>query len=160
MDPLHLRTYIVRPALVEIGLHSDAAEDLVMGTAAQESHLKWVKQHGDGPALGLFQMEPNTYHDIWSNYLLFNGALAQTIRNAVESNTIDVPHSTRLMWDFRFAAIMCRIHYRRRPEALPAHGDVEAYAAYWKEHYNTHLGAGTEEEFVTNWKRYILEERT
>jgi hypothetical protein len=25
-------------------------------------------------------------------------------------------------------------------------------ASYWKEHYNTYLGAGTVEEYIENWQ--------
>lgn len=60
MNGKQFRIEIVRPALVTIDLYSDAAENLVMGTAAQESHLDYVKQSGNGPALSLFQMEPAT----------------------------------------------------------------------------------------------------
>jgi hypothetical protein len=41
---------------------------------------------------------------------------------------------------------MCRLHYRRVAEPLPAAKDTEAMAAYWKAHYNTPLGKGTVEK--------------
>ena len=116
MDAKQLRELIVRPALVEVGLHSDAAENLVMGTAAQESNLKYVHQLGDGPAVGLFQMEPATHDDIWDNYLQYRDPLADKIFEAIEYNDMvqKIPPSPeRMTWDFRYAAIMCRVHYRR-----------------------------------------------
>lgn len=48
-----------------MGLHSMAAEQLLLGTAIQESHLKYRRQIG-GPALGYFQVGTNTQDDIWS----------------------------------------------------------------------------------------------
>ncbi len=123
-----------------------------MGTAAQESHLEYVKQLGDGPALGLFQMEPATHQDIWANFLEYRPAIVASIRNAIGYNG-GVPSAQRMIWDLRYAAIMCRIHYLRVPEALPASDDIWAQAAYWKQHYNTELGAGTIEEFVDNYRR-------
>ena len=155
MDATQFRELIVRPSLEEVGLHSDAAEDLVMGTAAQESHLQYVKQLGGGPALSLFQIEPATYNDYWDNYLQHREDLSDKIFEAIQYDD-EVqkvpPDPERMVWDLKFASIMCRIHYRRISEALPQSGDVAGYAAYWKKYYNTVHGAGTEEEFVQNYE--------
>ena len=50
---------------------------------------------------------------------------------------------------------MCRVHYYRVSEALPEENDIEGMARYWKKYYNTPLGAGTEEEFIHNYKEYM-----
>ena len=50
---------------------------------------------------------------------------------------------------------MARAHYLRVPEPLPDAGDVEALAAYWKQHYNTPAGAGSEAEFIDNYQRVV-----
>ena len=41
---------------------------------------------------------------------------------------------------------ICRIHYWRKPGAIPA--EIEGQAAYWKRHYNTPLGRGTVEKYL------------
>jgi hypothetical protein len=147
MDADQLRKAIVRPALGLIGVTS--GENLVMGTAAQESQLKYVKQLGSGPALGIYQMEPATYKDIWDNYLSYREELATKILDSIDATMI--PTAERLIWDFRFATIMCRVHYRRVAEPLPDENDIPGMAQYWKTHYNTELGAGTVEEFIHNY---------
>ncbi len=146
-----LRVQVVRPALIAVDLHSVAAENLVMGTAAQESHLKYIRQLGGGPALSFFQMEPATYEDLWANYLEYKPELAAKIRNAISTHC--KPPANRLLWDLRLGAIMCRVHYRRKPDPLPSADDVPGMAAYWKKHYNTYLGAGTEFEFIKNYSK-------
>ena len=151
INATQLRELIVRPALKLIGLHSLAAENLVMGTAAQESHLEYLKQLGGGPALGLFQVEPFTYDDYWENFVDDREDLRDSILAAIR--TTGEPQPDRVIWDLRYAAIMCRIHYRRIPKPLPEAGDVWAMAAYWKRYYNTVHGAGTEQEFVDNYRR-------
>ncbi len=50
---------------------------------------------------------------------------------------------------------MARVHYLRVPEPLPAPGDIEGLARYWKAHFNTPAGAGTPAGFVANWRRYV-----
>ena len=59
-----------RYARLQTVLVSQEAENLLMGTAAQESALgEYIRQLGNGPALGIFQMEPETFDDIVRNYL-------------------------------------------------------------------------------------------
>ena len=154
MNANQLREYIVRPALELIDAWSKTAENLVMGTAAQESNLKYVHQLGAGPAVGLFQMEPATHDDIWTNYLQYRQELAASIRKAISYNG-GQPSAERMMWDFRYAAIMCRIHYRRVPKSLPDENDVHGLATYWKIHYNSENGAGTTDEFIQNYGKWL-----
>lgn len=152
IDPIQLRELIVRPALVALNMHSEAAENLVMGTAAQESLLgKFLKQVGGGPALSIFQIEPATYQDYWDGYLADHPDVANLVRKAVCTNE-GTPPAGRMVWDLRYAAMMCRIHYRRIRSPLPDAQDVWALAAYWKKYYNTVHGAGTEQEFVDHYE--------
>lgn len=62
IDPRQLRDLIVRPVPEQLDLYSPAAEQLVMGTAAQESRLVYIRQHlGEdkhGRGRGLWQIEP------------------------------------------------------------------------------------------------------
>jgi hypothetical protein len=50
----------------------------------------------------------------------------------------------------------CRLTYKLRPEPIP--DSVVGRAAYWKKHYNTIAGKGTEFEYIQNakdlWKNY------
>ena len=47
-----------------------------------------------------------------------------------------------------YGAAVCRQCYYRKPDALPAAGDIEGHANFWKKHYNTLLGAGTVTKYV------------
>ena len=40
------------------------------------------------------------------------------------------------------------IVYCCQPEAQPVAGDIEGQAAFWKQHYNTPLGAGTVSKYM------------
>ncbi len=53
LDATQLRQMVIKPALEKLGLWSTAAEELVLGTTIVESALAYIRQHGDGPALGL-----------------------------------------------------------------------------------------------------------
>ena len=68
-DAKQLWTLVIQPALLEIELWSEAAEKLVLGTAIVESRLSFIKQLGSGPALGVWQIEPDTSRDVYDNSL-------------------------------------------------------------------------------------------
>lgn len=144
-----LREYIIRPTLKSMGLYSEAAEELLMLTAATESLCgRYLHQVG-GPALGIYQMEPATCHDIYDNYLKYRPELAKKVA-LFGGSYRDLPGN------LYYATAMARVHYLRRPEELPSAMDERGLAQFWKDHYNTHLGAGTVEKAIENYRAYAL----
>lgn len=152
LDFAQLRHYVVQPTLRELDLWSPAAEALLLGTAAQESRGRWLVQLGGGPARGIFQMEPATHSDIYENFLRYRPALAGAVRRLLAPSPAD---ERQLVTNLAYAAAMCRIHYLRQRPALPEAGDIAGLARYWKRHYNTVEGAGTEAEFLENWRQLV-----
>jgi hypothetical protein len=143
---------VVQPALRAIELYSPTADQLVLGTAIQESELATTTQHGGGPALGYFQMEPLTHNDIWTNFLRYRQSLADKIKALL--GTGQQPAPGLLLTNNLYAAAMCRTLYYRVSEPLPAVNDIPAMARYWKDHYNTSRGAGTIDEYVLHWNQF------
>lgn len=142
LDKRQFLDHVIRPILDWLSTeipHTTAAEQLLMGTALQESGLTYLCQIGGGPALGLFQMEPATHDDIWDNFLEYRPGLL---------NLMGQSDSSVLVHDLHYAACMARIHYWRRPEPLPAENDFPAQAAYWKDHYNTAEGHGSVSQYL------------
>ena len=150
MDKFTIRQLITE-TLTEIHLYSDAALNLLLGTGAHES-LNWQyrRQMGNGPALGLFQMEPFTHDDCWNNYLNYYPKLAQSI---LMVSGMLVPDSSALETNDVYAICMARVKYLRDPQPIPT--DLHGQAAYWKRVYNTHLGKGTVEEYITHYNKYV-----
>jgi len=144
INPKDLLEHVIRPACNILDMQSDAADMLLLGTCAAESACgRYLKQIGGGPALGIFQMEPDTYKDIWRNYISFRPEIKQKLSLywPVE------PAPEKMKTELIFAAVMCRIHYRRVPHPLPDSLDLRGLARYWKKHYNSDLGAGEIEHF-------------
>jgi hypothetical protein len=142
---------VITPTLELIDLWSPAAEELLLGTAIMESHLTYRRQFGNGPARGLFQMEPATHDDIWNNFLKFKPTFAKAVSALLSKASAN--KLTELEINDRYACAMARMHYRRKSEPLPAAGDVQAMATYWKRHYNTVLGAGDPQDYVAKWNK-------
>ena len=70
IQPEHLVKYVIEPVLKTLDLYSEDAVNLVLGTACVESECgRWLHQLGTGPALGIYQMEPDT-HDIFITIIL------------------------------------------------------------------------------------------
>ena len=156
MKAKHLREFVIRPVLESMDSqirYSRVAEDLLVATACAESWCghairQELESGGWGPAEGIFQMEPATERDIWDSWLTYREGIAQLC-----------PPADAGLYAPNYSAFMCRIHYARKKEPLPALDlDVDAYllslAHYWKKHYNTHLGAGDVIEFVEKCLKY------
>ena len=156
-DVVTFRSNVVRPVLQRLALWSQIAENLLVGTALQESLLTYTVQQGGGPALGYFQMEPATHDDTWNNFLKYRATLAQRVRTFIytgDPNT-PVPDAKMMIDNPYYACAMARVRYYRAPQPLPTDpNDINGIANYWKTVYNTVLGAGKPEEFVAKYMKW------
>ena len=131
--------------------YSIHAENLILGTAAQESaYGKYTVQIGGGPALGKFQMEEATHNDIWKNFLKYKPRLAKLV---LSISGLTEPDFNALEKNDIYACAMCRVHYFRKKEPIPT--TINGYAWYWKQFYNTSEGKGTISEFINNYIKYV-----
>jgi hypothetical protein len=144
---------IIQPTLKDLGLYSLAAEQLLVGTCAQESLMGTYVAQVKGPALGIFQMEPATHEDLWNNYI---GSLPPLLKSSITQTSYRTSSAT-LVHDLAYACAMARIHYLRVKAPLPPANDIPALASYWKKYYNTPLGKGKESEFIANWNKYCAD---
>lgn len=161
MRPDTLRNDIVKPTLrlldeVEKGYYSDEAVELLVGTAAHESHLgKWFKQV-NGPALGIFQMEPATHNSLWQHYLRFRPDVARVIRELASHRAYKaaggIP-SSELVHNLMYATAMARVRYRPAKGHIP--DTLVGQAHYWKQWYNTPLGRGTVEKYLEDYRQFV-----
>jgi len=156
--PSQLLTHVVRPVLSSIGLPGTASEMLVMGTAAQESQFSAIMQTGGGPAVSMWQMEPNTVKDTW-------GRMPVKYRSIVANDFMFRAFSLfeQLPGNLYLGAAMCRLIYYMKPFRLveisnsPVHNWSGYIAEIWKQYYNTPKGAGTVDQFITNWNKFDLD---
>ena len=73
-----LLEWVIRPTLHALDMAGERAETLMLATALVESGGRHTRQIGGGPALGLWQMEPETHDDIYTHYLLLHRQDLQT----------------------------------------------------------------------------------
>ena len=154
IKPKQLRG-LITDVLMYLDLYSEDAVELLMLTAAQESHCGTYIKQVRGPALGIFQCEPATAQDIYDNYLTFKPDLESLIDSV---SLLDQTASEQfdLKANLVYQIAMARIHYLRISEKLPSKDNIKAMAQYWKKYYNTYKGKGTVEEAIFNYKKYAI----
>lgn len=150
LDVSQLRELVVKPALEPLGLWSEVAENLIVGTAIQESALYFLKQE-KGPALGIYQIEPQTYD--WLRGVISTHRLLRSILSVCSLSHLPSNPSV-LVWHLLYATIVCRFRYLVVKEPLPETHNIQKLAKYYKKYYNTESGDATVESFVRNYNTY------
>ena len=160
---LQFRKLIIQPVLNELTLYSQEAEDLLVGTCAQESRGgTYLFQEGTNPdlyaslqknilAVGPYQMEPLTHDDIWKHLNLSNHYLVDTIINFC--NVPNNPTADIMLYNLYYATAMARLDYHRTSEPIPK--TLELQAEYYKKYYNTSGGKATIDEYITNYNNFV-----
>ena len=139
---------IVEYALYKIDCYSDDALALVVRTGKAESGYRALKGYGKGnPAIGFWQIEPDTLLDMMKNYINYRPKYRESLEElGMEFAGDDI--FTSVMSSMAIQAALCRLHYRRDKYPLPSWDDLENQAKYWKRVYNTKLGRGTVQHFI------------
>lgn len=148
---------VIKPALLGVGLYSEAAMQLLAGTAAIESQFgTYLRQYG-GPALGIWQMEPDTHKDIYKNFLNYRPKFKAMITSLcnIPDYGDQTPPDALLLQNLFYACIMARVKYMRVKDDLPAFGDIAAQANYWKTYYNTQSGKGDTVAYQIAFERFV-----
>lgn len=139
LNSKQLSDLIIIPTLKTMLAYSDSAVELLLFTCAVESDGgTYLKQNG-GPALGIYQMEPNDHSDIWMNFIYTSASLLNRLVH--NFNIGKLPEPDRMIYDLQYATIMSRMHYLRVSSSLPLANDVEGLWNYYKLYYNTPRGA-------------------
>ena len=153
LDCSQYRSLIIEPVLSKLRLYSKNAEELLVFTCAAESLGGTLLHQVKGHALGIYQMEPNTYTDIWVNYIHGRNQLATLM--ALHFGCNKIPPIERLIYDLHFATAMSRIHYVRVPGNIPDPKDVDGIWDYYKKHYNTEKGKAKKEDSIKKYQDFI-----
>ncbi len=153
LDCSQFRTLIVEPVLSKLRVYSKNAEELLVFTCAAESLGGTFLQHIKGQTLGIYQMEPNKYTDIWANYIRARSQLATLM--AIHFGCNKIPEVERLVYDLHFATAMARIHYLRITTSIPDPKDIDGMWDYYKKYYNTEKGKAKKEETLKKYQDFI-----
>ena len=155
MDAQQLHDLIIKPTLEYMNgnYYSKDAAFLLLCTAAIESNCGHYIKQVNGPALGIWQMEPNTLHDIYDNCDAIVTNHTEMYKKLDSIDLFDATSSEELEQSLvispMYACAMARLKYSMDSEALPDHKDTLAVYEYYKKIFNTELGASTWDKFVS-----------
>lgn len=162
IDAKHLRELVIRPTLRALDPeipYSDVAVELLVLTAATESHMgRWLRQNDGegnptGVALGIYQMEPRTHRDhcnwLTQQEVLFHKTADLMLQGP---NEVDLD----LIYSLTYATAMARVHYWRHPSALPVVANPMLLATYYKKVWNTSAGKATVEKAAVDYLQYTV----
>ncbi|OUS10224.1 hypothetical protein A9Q89_11505 [Gammaproteobacteria bacterium 53_120_T64] len=148
------RQLIVQASLKAIDEWAPAHENLLLGTAAQESSMGLSLKRGR--LLGLYHISPKTHRSVWDKYLIDHPDLASQVRGlAGQHSFIQDPHG-ELITNLKYATAIAWLIYRRNDEALPEPDDIQGLARYWHRHFRAKASA-TVDDFASSYHHYILE---
>ena len=143
----------IRATLQLANLWSVEAEELLLGTCAQESHLgTYRRQIGGGPGTGIYQIEPTTETSLWRDHIDFRPSLATAITNICG---VRQPDRVQLEYNLAYQHVMARMRYRawvKAPIPLTLNGQAE----YWDKYYNCNPDVGTPQEYISNYRRFVI----
>ena len=159
MNLKQFNLFVLQPTLSDLGMDGIAATRLMLGTLAHESKgesLDQITGPNDttlGPAYGFFQIEPATHDDLYKNFLIYRSDLmAKILDYRARNPTPYVQLATNLV----YTTAIARLIYYRQPNALPDADDIQGLAKYWKDHYNTASGKGTEAAWLYDYYNKAL----
>jgi hypothetical protein len=150
------KQYVLLPVLNALEMDSPEAIELMVGTGLQESRFKHLRQLSGGPGIGFYQMEMATAEDIVYRYTQNKKHDFRTkVSRAVPlGEPLWLLTPDELEWELTvnlaLQVLLARLKYYMVPEPIPPARDFKGHAAYWKQHYNTPLGAGTVDQYMEN----------
>ena len=163
-----LREAIIRPTLELLGEWSQSAENLLMGTAAQESALGFRLNGNKGDELGLYRISAKTHTQIWDAFLIKDPDLASRLRGfASQQQFLKSPHN-ELIVNLAYATGVAWMVYKRHGLILVNNLSIRELAQYWLSYYctrdnqndqATHNNIAEIDTFVQNYHTLVLCEK-
>lgn len=144
-----LRTLVIADTLHYLGEWSKCAENLLLGTAIQESGLGFSLK--SGRELGIYHISPSRHRSVWDNYLVQFPEKSSRIRGlAGQHSFVENPHK-ELLTNLRYATAIAWSIYQQAGCELPAANDIEALAVIWQRHFHG-KPRGRTQDFVRNYR--------
>lgn len=149
-----LRHLVIRDTLHYLNDWSLAAENLLLGTAAQESGLGggWNK----GRRVGLYHITPAMHRAVWDKYLINNPQLASDVRGiAGQHSFLRAPHG-ELVTNLKYATAIAWMIYRRSNQKLSEANNLVELGKFWHRYFHP-KSEGTVADFVKNYQLLVQE---
>lgn len=158
----NLATEIIRPTLsIMLGysrhINSTSAENMLLLICMVESEYKEetrLRQLRNGPALGIWQMEPATHDSQWNHFISKRPVLVQIMKGFARRQyaLAVMPCAEEMVGNLYYACAMARLKIWRAPPPLPDEDDFDGMFDYWNKYYNAN--ANNDEAERKRWRKF------
>ncbi|GAB3384258.1 hypothetical protein [Azotobacter armeniacus] len=145
-----LSKHVIRPTLLYLGRPSEAAEALLLGTAATESALGSALHQPHGH--GLYGIRATSHLQLWDRYLAQSPDLASHVRGLASQHAFLIAPHLELTVNLRYATAIAWLLVESQILSLPSADDLLGLARIWCHVF--HPG-GRPEQFLEAWQRCI-----
>jgi hypothetical protein len=146
------RENILAPALDALQIRSKELAELLVFTCAVESAGGTYVKQIQGPALGIYQIEPNSFTDVWQNYAIRKPDVLNLL--ALNLGVHRVPEPREVITNLLLATAMCALFYQHR-KVFPKQMDEDYLWDLYKKYYNTEKGAAQKEPSILAYRKFI-----
>lgn len=153
LSPDILRDYVIRETLEYLGDLSSSAINLLLGTAAQESHLG--KNMKSGRLFGLYQISPTSHRAVWDKYLIHEPEMASQVRGLAGQHSFLKDPNNELIGNMKYATAIAWAMYKRHTSDLPDADDVKGLAECWYKYYPHHGIDYSSRNFVVSYYQLV-----
>lgn len=151
-----LRNYVVADTLRYLGDWSQSAENLLVGTAIQESGLGFSMKSGG--RLGIYHISPAHHRAVWDQFLVHYPEQASRVRGLAGQHSFTRNPHRELLTNLRYATAVAWCIYQKSGCHLPASRDIHALGRIWHRHFHRNP-SGTAADFVRNYRELAETER-
>lgn len=130
-----LREFVIRPTLLLLNDWSHNTENLLVGTAAQESNLGCTLQSCNHSGTGLYRISAHTHLEVWDKYLVTDPESASRVRGlASQQQFLKSPHA-ELISNLSYATAIAWMVYKRHQLLIPDNLNTYELGKYWLDYY-------------------------
>lgn len=144
--------HVIRPTLLELNRHSVAAENLLLGVAACQSHLCFCLDNPNGH--GIYCISEASHLTLWDHFLAREPELASQVRGLASQHAfLTAPH-LELTVNLRYATAIAwmLIEAHLHPLPLPEQQSVQEMAQLWRKVFRPE---GRIRDFVSAWHKHV-----
>ena len=146
------REEIVLPALHGLQLYTKELAELLVFTCAVESAGGTYVKQLHGPAVGIFQIEPASFTDLWVNYIVRKPNILNLL--TLNFGVHKMPQPSELITDLKLAAAICGLFYMHRTK-IPTSMVAEDLWELYKKYYNTESGKAEKDASLKAYAKFI-----
>jgi hypothetical protein len=150
-DINQFREDILTPTLGALQFHDAELKELLVFTCAVESEGGTYVRQIKGPALGIYQLEPNTFTDLWYNYILRKPDIVNLI--SLNLGVHRMPELVEIITNLKLATDLCALLYKYRKAQIKSCQPLDLWEVY-KPLYNTDKGGAKLDESIASYYKF------